>query len=71
MCIRDRPLPLLQLHAQRRFSEGCSAVVSGHFHCPCLETGEGTMVALGDWISQYSYATLEDGVFSLHSWRAD
>ena len=66
------PLPLLRAHAQRRFSEGCSAVISGHFHLPCLETEENhTLLALGDWISQYSYATLEDGVFALHSWRTD
>lgn len=65
------PLPLLRRHAQRRFKEGCSAVVSGHFHLPCLETGVGTLVALGDWISQYSYAKLENGVFSLHTWPTD
>lgn len=65
------PLPLLRRHAQRRFNEGCSAVVSGHFHLPCLETGEGTLVALGDWISQYSYAKLENGEFSLHTWPSD
>ncbi len=62
------PLPLLRAHAQRRFGEGYAAVVSGHFHQPSLETGSGTLVALGDWISQYSYATLEDGVFTLHTW---
>lgn len=64
------PLPLLRSHARRRFDEGCNAVVSGHFHLPCLENGEGTLVALGDWISQYSYAKLEHGAFSLHTWPA-
>jgi UDP-2,3-diacylglucosamine hydrolase len=62
------PETLLAAHAERRFAEGCDAVVTGHFHAPLLrEEGGRTLVALGDWIDQYSYAVLEDGTFSLHA----
>lgn len=48
------------------FEKGYDAVVMGHFHVPFLsESGDGTLVALGDWISQYSYAVFEDGRFRL------
>jgi UDP-2,3-diacylglucosamine hydrolase len=46
------------------------AVITGHFHSPMFAaTGEGTVIALGDWIRDYSYAVYEDGVFSLHQFR--
>jgi UDP-2,3-diacylglucosamine hydrolase len=53
-------------YARHYFGKGYDAVVMGHFHAPFLsETGIGTLVALGDWISQYSYAVFEDGRFRL------
>jgi UDP-2,3-diacylglucosamine hydrolase len=57
-------------YARARFAEGYRAVVAGHFHQPFhehLETGE--LIALGDWITQYSYAVWEDGRFRLDSYR--
>jgi len=60
---------ILRLYAQAHLAEGYQAVVTGHFHQPLheqLETGE--LVALGDWISQYSYAVWEDGAFRLESY---
>jgi UDP-2,3-diacylglucosamine hydrolase len=57
-------------YARARLTEGYRAVVTGHFHQPFheqLETGE--LVALGDWITQYSYAVWDDGSFRLESYR--
>jgi len=66
---RRAPLDLLMAHAEELFAEGYDAVVTGHFHEPSLtETENGTMVALGDWIKQYSYAVLENGRFELRSY---
>lgn len=63
---RRSPEKLLQAHARERFAEGFDAVISGHFHIPLQQTTEaGTMIALGDWIEQFSYAVWEDGRFSL------
>ncbi len=65
---RQRWLPedLLLAHARERFAEGYQAVVTGHFHTPLLRaTEQGTVIGLGDWIEQYSYAVWENGAFSL------
>lgn len=65
--LRWVPEAMLADHARQRFAEGYAAVVTGHFHAPLLQQVEGkTLVALGDWIGQYSYAAWEDGAFSLH-----
>lgn len=62
------PEALLHQHAAARFAEGYEVVVTGHFHAPLLQTGTaGTLIALGDWIEQFSYAVYEDGTFSLHN----
>lgn len=69
---RERWVPreMLTSHAIRRFAEGYRAVVTGHFHAPLLEeTAEGTILSLGDWITQYSYATWENGAFALHTYE--
>lgn len=60
---------MLAEHARRRFAEGFAAVVTGHFHVPLLREMEGrTLLALGDWIDQFSYAVFEDGKFSLQTY---
>jgi UDP-2,3-diacylglucosamine hydrolase len=56
---------IIRLFAQDRFAEGCHAVVLGHFHQPLLEREGGVLLALGDWISQYSYGQWLDGEFTL------
>ena len=64
---RQAPRELLLDYARRHFAKGVTAVVTGHFHEPLLvPVEEGTLVALGDWITQFSYAVLEDGHFHLH-----
>lgn len=63
------PKDLLTQHARRHLGDGCSAVVTAHFHCPWIErSAEGTIVSLGDWIDQYSYAVHEDGHFRLETY---
>ncbi|MBE0596592.1 MAG: UDP-2,3-diacylglucosamine diphosphatase [Desulfuromonadales bacterium] len=62
------PEQMLAEHANRRFAEGYQAVVTGHFHAPWLQRNpEGTVVSLGDWLDQYSYAVWEDGEFRLET----
>lgn len=66
--VRRQPEELILAHARRRFAEGHQAVVTGHFHHPLLRSDPaGTIVALGDWIDQYSYAVLENGAFRMES----
>lgn len=62
---------LLAGFAEKRFREGCDAVVTAHFHLPHLTvTNEGkTILSLGDWINQFSYGEFHDGKFTLHSYR--
>jgi UDP-2,3-diacylglucosamine hydrolase len=67
--MRWRPEALLTAHAERRFGEGCEVVVTGHFHIPLLRQTDGrTLIALGDWIDQYSYAVCEGGRFELRTY---
>lgn len=62
------PEALITAHAQRRFEEGCHAVVTGHFHYPFIkESDGGTIISLGDWITDSSFAVFEDGKFSLRT----
>jgi UDP-2,3-diacylglucosamine hydrolase len=59
---RWHPQELLRRHARQRFAQGAEIVISGHFHHPWQEQGpEGTIIALGDWITQFSYAVLDQG----------
>ncbi|HKL48030.1 MAG TPA: UDP-2,3-diacylglucosamine diphosphatase [Desulfuromonadales bacterium] len=60
---------MISAFGERKLSEGFDGIVSGHFHTPFIQkTPEGTIIALGDWIDQYSYAVLENGAFSLETW---
>lgn len=50
--------------------QGFDALVLGHFHLPLIEQDERfTLLAVGDWIGQFSYGELRDGVFSLATYR--
>ncbi|MEZ4600403.1 MAG: UDP-2,3-diacylglucosamine diphosphatase [Syntrophotaleaceae bacterium] len=60
------PEKLLLHFAEERFTEGYDAVITGHFHVPLFrQTGDKTLIALGDWIDQDSYAVFEHGAFAL------
>jgi UDP-2,3-diacylglucosamine hydrolase len=57
--------------AERAFAAGASVVVVGHYHTPlCEKTENGTLIALGDWIENSSYAVCEDGLFRLEEYRS-
>jgi UDP-2,3-diacylglucosamine hydrolase len=63
---------VLQPFVQAILAKGYQAVVTGHYHQPYHEKiGDGEHIALGDWITQYSYAVYEDRVFSLHNYSAE
>lgn len=63
---RTLPLQWIRAHADACFAQGCRAVVTAHFHLPHMEqTAQGTILCLGDWINQYSYAVFENGEFKL------
>jgi UDP-2,3-diacylglucosamine hydrolase len=58
-------------YARARLAEGYQAIVTGHFHQPFHEHLDGgELVALGDWITQYSYAVWENGAFRLDRYPA-
>lgn len=59
---------LIRGYADHWFGEGCAAVITGHFHLPFVERSENgsrTLISLGEWITQFSYAEFLDGAFSL------
>jgi len=60
---------LIVAYALEQFKAGCSAVVTGHLHTPLqINHDQGTIIALGDWITQYSYAVYANGQFSLKTY---
>ncbi|BCR05599.1 UDP-2,3-diacylglucosamine hydrolase [Desulfuromonas versatilis] len=66
------PEQMLENHARQRFAEGHQAVITGHFHAPLFrEFDQGPLIGLGDWITQYSYATCENGRFELHTFKGE
>ncbi|PLY01344.1 MAG: UDP-2,3-diacylglucosamine diphosphatase [Desulfuromonas sp.] len=66
--VDSAPREKLINHARPHFENGCAAVITGHFHQPlCEKSDQGTIIALGDWITQYSYAVCEDGKFRLET----
>ena len=62
-------LAILRRFAAARFNEGCDIIITGHFHRPLLEKtpdgGGRTLLSMGDWITQFSYAEWVDGELSL------
>lgn len=56
--------------AEEKFREGADVVAFGHLHVPMLRRcGGHTLVVLGDWIRNFTYAVLEDGEVSLRRWE--
>ncbi|HZV83323.1 MAG TPA: UDP-2,3-diacylglucosamine diphosphatase, partial [Geobacteraceae bacterium] len=65
-------MQLVRDFAAIRFQSGYDVVVSAHFHRPLFEdNGPNTLLALGDWINQYSYAEWSDGTVELKTYHAD
>jgi UDP-2,3-diacylglucosamine hydrolase len=51
--------------------QGYDALLLGHFHLPLTEQhGQFTLVSLGDWLTQYSYAEMIDGELVLLTYPA-
>ncbi len=66
------PVDLLLAYARPHFEKGCSVMVSGHYHQPIFRQTDGrTLIALGDWITDFSYAVYEDGEFRLETYKED
>jgi UDP-2,3-diacylglucosamine hydrolase len=56
--------------AASRFSDGYDVVVTAHYHDPFLEQKGGkTLLALGDWITQFSYGEWIDGELTLKTFQ--
>lgn len=50
--------------------QGYDALLLGHFHLPFIEHQKPfTLVSLGDWISQFSYAELSEGRLKLLTYQ--
>jgi UDP-2,3-diacylglucosamine hydrolase len=61
---------ILKPYAESIIASGHDVVVTAHFHQPFHEkVGDGELIALGDWISQFSYAVYEDKSFTLTDYR--
>ncbi|RMH70814.1 MAG: UDP-2,3-diacylglucosamine diphosphatase [Gemmatimonadetes bacterium] len=56
--------------AAERIGEGCRAVIMGHRHKPEITPIlDGWYINTGDWIHQFTYATLSPAGFSLHTFE--
>jgi UDP-2,3-diacylglucosamine hydrolase len=67
--MRHAPVDLLLAYARPHFDAGCRFMVSGHYHEAIFEqTENGTLIALGDWITDFSYAVYENGEFRLETY---
>ena len=63
------PSPLLIPFAEKEFSSGADAVICGHFHKPVeKQLGNKQIIAIGDWITQFSYAEMVDGKLALKNY---
>jgi UDP-2,3-diacylglucosamine hydrolase len=63
---------LIRKFAEARFKAGFDIVVTAHYHRPLLEIAEGkSLLALGDWITQFSYGQWIDGELTLKTYQPD
>jgi UDP-2,3-diacylglucosamine hydrolase len=63
---------LVRRFAAARFAEGFDMVVTAHYHRPLLEKIEGkSLLALGDWITQFSYGEWNEGELTLKTYHPD
>lgn len=62
---------ILKPYAQGLLALGNQVVITGHYHQPFHEQLDGgEHIAMGDWITQYSYAVYENQRFSLQRYQA-
>jgi UDP-2,3-diacylglucosamine hydrolase len=63
------PTSLLLPFAKEEFAKGADIVACGHFHQPLDKRIEDKqLIAVGDWIGQFSYAEMNDGEISLKTY---
>lgn len=63
---------LVRKFAAAKFAEGFDIVVTAHYHRPLFESSEGkSLLALGDWITQFSYGEWKDGELTLQTYQPD
>ncbi|NVN98153.1 MAG: UDP-2,3-diacylglucosamine diphosphatase [Geobacteraceae bacterium] len=63
---------LVKDFAIARFEEGFDVVVTAHYHRPMLENIHGkSILALGDWITQFSYSEWIDGKLEQKSYQQE
>lgn len=69
---KSRQIPAREIllnYASNIKSKSCQVIITGHFHQPFHEILEDhELVALGDWINQFSYAVCENGHFELKTY---
>ena len=55
-----------------RFAGGADAVLTGHYHHPTHFRREGRdFLILGDWIGNFTFASLNEGRFALERWTGE
>ncbi len=60
---------ILKPYAEQIIAAGHQAVITGHYHEPFHEKlGDGELIALGDWISQFSYGVYQEQSFKLETY---
>ena len=70
-CSRWPAREILRPYAETILNQGYQALVTGHYHQPFHERlGDAEHIALGDWITQFSYAVYENNAFALHTYPA-
>jgi UDP-2,3-diacylglucosamine hydrolase len=61
---------VLMSGAREQIRKGADVVICGHYHYLLQEpVGHGQLIVLGDWVSQDSFAVLENGVIALKQWE--
>ena len=66
---RPDPTPWLLDYAHRQDLGNVDLLVCGHFHHPLdISTGQLRIIALGDWLSRYSFLQLDNGKISSASY---
>ena len=64
---------IIREYARSQSSQGCDALITGHFHCSMFEQLSEpaiTVLSLGDWIEQFTYGVLENGELRLSTYPA-
>ena len=60
----------LAVWAKEQKQSGIQVVVTGHTHCPSVTDLGGVLHAsLGDWISHFTYLTIQEGEIRLNEYR--